>query len=156
MNYLRIEQNDVSNGPGFRVTLFVAGCNHKCEGCWSPHSWNRNNGFLFTKEIQDEVIRLINLSHHRGLSLSGGDPMFPGNRTAILELVKRVKAECPGKDIWMWSGFTREQLESIPLCKEILSHIDVLIDGRYDHSKRDLFLEYRGSSNQRVIFLKKT
>ena len=154
MNYLQYYPIDVVNGVGTRCTLFVSGCDHFCKGCHNSSSWNASGGHPFTAEMEDQIIKDLGdpRIHRDGLSLSGGDPLFPGNIDGILQLVKRVKAEYPDKDIWLWTGYTLETLTESQ--REIMDYVDVLIDGKFELDKRDLSLAWRGSSNQRVIKLK--
>lgn len=154
MNYHKYYSVDVVNGPGTRCSLFVAGCEHKCKGCYNKSTWKIDSGFLFTKDIEDKIIKDLNDTEikRQGLSLSGGDPLHPDNMQQILKLVKRVKKECEGKDIWLWTGYRYNELTSMQ--KEILNYIDVIIDGKFDQDKKDSKLLWRGSSNQNVIYLK--
>ena len=154
MNYLQYYPIDVVNGVGTRCTLFVSGCEHFCKGCHNSSSWDAAGGHPFTTEMEDLIIKDLGDTriHRDGLSLSGGDPLFPGNIDAILKLVQRVKAEYPDKDIWLWTGYTLETLTDCQ--REIMDYVDVLIDGKFELDKRDLSLAWRGSSNQRVIHLK--
>ncbi|MDA0148397.1 anaerobic ribonucleoside-triphosphate reductase-activating protein [Vibrio sp. LaRot3] len=151
MNYLQYYPVDVVNGPGTRVTLFVSGCVHACRGCYNKKTWKLDAGHLFTEQMEDQLIADLNDDRikKKGLSLSGGDPLHPANLEGILRIVKRVKAECEGKDIWMWTGYTLAELT--PEQREIVDYIDVLVDGKFEQDKKDLNLEWRGSSNQ-VIY----
>ncbi|QCE34672.1 anaerobic ribonucleoside-triphosphate reductase-activating protein [Acetobacteraceae bacterium] len=148
MNYHKYYPVDVVNGEGTRCTLFVAGCEHKCRGCYNKTTWKPDSGLPFTQEIEDRI--LTDLKDQRikrqGLSLSGGDPLHPHNVPAILKLVKRVKTECPSKDVWLWTGYTKENLTAAQA--EILDFIDVLIDGKFVEELKDPALFWRGSSNQ--------
>lgn len=154
MNYHKYYSVDVVNGPGTRCSLFVAGCEHKCKGCYNKSTWKIDSGFLFTKDIEDKIIKDLNDTEikKQGLSLSGGDPLHPDNMQQILKLVKRVKKECEGKDIWLWTGYRYNELTSMQ--KEILNYIDVIIDGKFDQDKKDSKLLWRGSLNQNIIYLK--
>ncbi|WP_252178239.1 anaerobic ribonucleoside-triphosphate reductase-activating protein [Endozoicomonas sp. 4G] len=154
MNYQQYYPLDVVNGEGTRCTLFVSGCEHFCKGCHNPATWDASKGQPFDQAMEDRILKDLGdpRIHRDGLSLSGGDPLFPENLAAILHLVKRVKEELPDKDIWLWTGYTLEDLT--PQQKRIIEFVDVLIDGKYQDSKRDLSLAWRGSSNQRVIRLK--
>lgn len=136
------------NGEGTRCTLFVSGCEHNCRGCYNKSTLNPNSGHLFTQELEDQIITDLKDTRirRRGLSLSGGDPLHPANIGSIYKLVIRVKEECPDKDIWMWTGYTIEELSSEQ--KAILEHIDVLIDGKFEQDNYDPELLWRGSSNQ--------
>ena len=153
MNYLQYYPIDIVNGEGTRCTLFVSGCEHFCKGCHNSSTWDAKAGTLYTPELEDQILK--DLSDTRvqrdGLSLSGGDPLFPDNLNDILHLVERVKAELPQKDIWLWTGYTLESLSRKQ--QSIIQNVDVLIDGKYEEDKRDLSLAWRGSSNQRVIKL---
>ncbi len=151
MNYLQYYPIDVVNGVGTRCTLFVSGCEHFCKGCHNSSSWDAASGHPFTQAMEDQIIRDLGDTriHRNGLSLSGGDPLFPGNLDCILRLVKRVKDTYPDKDIWLWTGYTLETLKEKQ--RKIISYIDVLVDGKFELEKRDLSLAWRGSSNQRVI-----
>ena len=151
MNYLQYYPVDVVNGEGTRCTLFVSGCEHLCKGCHNSTSWDASKGHPFDQVMEDRIVGdLADQRIHRdGLSLSGGDPLFPPNISAILKLVKRVNKEFPEKDIWLWSGYTLETLTREQ--QEVIKYIDVLIDGKFELEKRDLSLPWRGSSNQRII-----
>ncbi|QCE33806.1 anaerobic ribonucleoside-triphosphate reductase-activating protein [Acetobacteraceae bacterium] len=148
MNYHKYYPVDVVNGPGTRCTLFVAGCEHKCRGCYNKTTWKIDSGKAFTAEIEDRIIADLNDMRikRQGLSLSGGDPLHPCNVPAILHLVQRVKVECENKDIWLWTGYTRAELT--PEQSQILEFIHVLIDGKFVEALKDPSLLWRGSSNQ--------
>ncbi|OLQ84840.1 anaerobic ribonucleotide reductase-activating protein [Vibrio ponticus] len=154
MNYHQYYPIDVVNGPGTRVTLFVSGCEHKCRGCYNKTTWRVDSGHPFTQQLEDQIIADLNDTRikRKGLSLSGGDPLHPSNVADVLRLVKRVRAECPNKDIWLWSGYTLGELSEAQ--KEIVDLIDVLVDGKFEQEKRDLNLEWRGSSNQVIHYFK--
>lgn len=151
MNYHRYIDVDVVNGPGTRCTLFVAGCEHRCPECYNASTWRPDSGRPFTAEQAGRIVADLNDTRipRRGLSLSGGDPLFPGNCSAILELVRDVKRRCPGKDIWVWTGYRIEELA--PAQQAILDYIDVLVDGRFIKALADPGLLFRGSSNQRLL-----
>lgn len=153
MNYHKYYNIDVVNGPGTRCSLFVAGCVHQCKGCYNKSTWNINSGFLFTPEIEDRIVTDLNdtVIKRQGLSLSGGDPLHPDNCEAILHLVKRVKTECKGKDIWLWTGYCFNEFNVFQ--KKIIKYIDVIIDGKFEQEKKDSKLLWRGSANQRIIYL---
>ena len=150
MNYSKYYPLDVINGEGTRCTLFVSGCEHQCRGCYNQSTWSPDAGLLFTPELADQIIKDLNDTRIRkqGLTLTGGDPLHPKNLTQILQLVKRVKSECINKDIWMWTGYVRDQLTKQQL--EVIHHIDVLIDGKFEKELADPNLKWRGSSNQTV------
>ena len=153
MNYLQYYPVDVVNGEGTRCTLFVSGCEHFCKGCHNSSTWDAQKGHPFDQAMEDRILEDLGDQRIKrdGLSLSGGDPLFPGNLSGILQLVKKVKVTYPTKNIWMWTGYTLENLS--PAQQEIIQYIDVLIDGRFELDKRDLSLPWRGSSNQRIIKL---
>ncbi|MGY3571629.1 anaerobic ribonucleoside-triphosphate reductase-activating protein [Vibrio paucivorans] len=148
MNYHQYHPVDVVNGPGTRCTLFVSGCVHQCRGCYNQSTQRLDSGHLFTQELEDHIIADLNDTRikRRGLSLSGGDPMHPANVADVLKLAKRVKEECPGKDIWMWTGYTLAELDGAQ--RELLSYVDTLIDGKFIQERADPSLKWRGSDNQ--------
>lgn len=150
MNIHQYYPVDVVNGPGTRCTLFVAGCVHQCEGCYNKSTWRIDSGVPFTQEMEDQVIADLNDTRipRQGLSLSGGDPLHPQNVPFILKLVQRVRSECPGKDIWLWTGYLLAELT--PQQQEVVSLINVLIDGKFVKELADPSLLWRGSSNQVV------
>ncbi|MGN1128565.1 MAG: anaerobic ribonucleoside-triphosphate reductase activating protein [Candidatus Flemingiibacterium sp.] len=162
MNYCEIKNCDIADGPGVRVTLFVSGCTNHCEGCFQPETWDFGYGEPFTREVEDRLIGLLEPHYIAGLTLLGGDPFEPSNQAALLPFVKRVRETYPEKTIWAYTGFTFEELTtdgSHPRCQatdELLSMIDVLVDGRFVLKLKDLRLRFRGSSNQRLIDVKKT
>ncbi|QLE85032.1 MULTISPECIES: anaerobic ribonucleoside-triphosphate reductase-activating protein [Shewanella] len=153
MNYHQYFPVDVVNGPGTRATLFVSGCEHQCRGCYNQSTWNPNNGHEFDNQMIDRIIADLSDSRikRRGLSISGGDPLYPANLSAILDLVQRVKQAVPEKDIWMWTGYTRSQLSPEQLA--ILAYVDVLVDGKFEQDLADPSLPYCGSSNQVIHHL---
>lgn len=154
MNYHQYYPVDVVNGPGTRCTLFVSGCIHQCRGCYNKSTWSLTSGKPFTQEIEDTIIADLNDTRikRQGLSLSGGDPLHPQNLSAILKLVKRVKAQCPDKDIWVWTGYLFASLT--PEQQEVVDYINVLIDGKFVQELYDPALLWRGSSNQTIYKLK--
>lgn len=153
MNYHQYFPIDVVNGPGTRATLFVSGCEHGCKGCYNQSTWSLRSGHFFTSDLEDQIIADLNDTRirRRGLSLSGGDPMHPANLDVVLRLVKRVKKECAGKDIWLWTGYLLSELSADQ--QQILPFIDVLIDGKFEQRLADPDLEWRGSSNQVIHYL---
>ena len=162
MNYCNIKNCDIADGPGVRVTLFVSGCTNHCKGCFQPETWDFDYGEPFTRETEDKLIAMLEPHYIAGMTLLGGDPFEPSNQRALLPFVKRVRETCPDKTIWAYSGFTYEELKtdgSHPRCEvtdELLRLLDVLVDGRFVEEKKDLRLRFRGSSNQRIIDVKKT
>jgi anaerobic ribonucleoside-triphosphate reductase activating protein len=152
MHYNNYYPVDVVNGPGTRCTLFVSGCEHQCRGCYNKSTWRLDSGHAFTQEMEDNIINDLNDTRikRRGLSLSGGDPLHPANLTAVLKLVMRVKTECVGKDIWLWSGYVLAELTKQQ--RQIVDLIDVLIDGKFEQEKRDPSLVWKGSENQVIHY----
>ena len=155
MNYAKIRKLDVTNGPGIRTTLFVSGCTHNCEGCFNKEQQDFNYGNKFTKETEDEFIQLTKNKQIKGVNILGGEPMQQIIDDTLLNLLKRIKLETD-KPIWLWTGYTFEEIVNNPKRLEILREVDVLIDGKFQADKRDIMLKYRGSSNQRVIDVKKS
>lgn len=160
MNYCRINPCDIANGPGVRVSLFVSGCRRHCPGCFNPATWDFEAGEPFTKEVQERVLTLLAPDHIAGLTLLGGEPFEPENQAALLPLARSVKLRFPTKGIWAYTGFTLEELlhggsAKTDATAELLSQIDVLVDGPFVQELRDISLVFRGSSNQRLINLKK-
>ena len=155
MNYAKIRKLDVTNGPGIRTTLFVSGCTHNCEGCFNKEQQDFNYGNKFTKETEDEFIQLTKNKQIKCVNILGGEPMQQIMDDTLLNLLKRIKLETD-KPIWLWSGYTFEEIVNNPKRLEILREVDVLIDGKFQADKRDIMLKYRGSSNQRVIDVKKS
>ncbi|RDH42062.1 anaerobic ribonucleoside-triphosphate reductase-activating protein [Zooshikella ganghwensis] len=155
MNYHKYFSVDVVNGPGTRCTLFVSGCEHRCEGCYNKATWHPNSGDKFTEALQTQIIKDLKDTRikRRGLSLSGGDPLYPSNLKTILHLVKTVKQECPDKDIWLWTGYTLENFSEQQ--RQILPFIDVLIDGKFEIEHANPTLTWRGSANQMIYQIDK-
>lgn len=152
MRYAKIRKMDISNGPGVRVSVFMQGCSFHCKNCFNPETWDFNGGLAFNDTVIDQVLDLCREDHISGLSILGGEPMHPNNIEATTQLVKAFKKKYPKKNIWIWSGFLFDQLQD----KEVLKYIDVLVDGQFVDEKKDPTLKWRGSSNQRVIDIKKS
>lgn len=154
MNIHRYYDVDIVNGPGTRCTLFVAGCEHHCPHCYNQSTWRVDSGVPFTIEMEETLIRDLNDSRipRQGLSLSGGDPLHPANVPDIFRLVKRVRRECPGKDIWLWTGYTLAELTAAQ--RAIVDLINVLVDGKFVEALKDPMLLWRGSSNQVIHYLR--
>ncbi|MEQ9893143.1 anaerobic ribonucleoside-triphosphate reductase-activating protein [Pectobacterium aroidearum] len=150
MNYHQYYPVDVVNGPGTRCTLFVAGCVHECVGCYNKSTWRLNSGQPFTQEQEDRIIADLQdtVIPRQGISLSGGDPLHPQNVPDILRLVERIRAECPGKDIWVWTGYVLTELTTAQ--QRVVDLINVLVDGKFVQDLKDPALIWRGSSNQVV------
>lgn len=157
MNYAGINFNDVANGTGVRTSLFVSGCTHHCPGCFSKQTWDFDYGEPFTKEIRDMVIDSVSESYYKGLSILGGDPLEIQNTETVLDLVLKYRELYHNsKDIWLYTGSIYENIleYGTDLQKKILDQVDVLVDGPFIQSKKDPKLKFRGSSNQRIIYLK--
>lgn len=160
MNYASIKTTDVANWPGIRVNLFVSGCRHKCKGCFNALAWNFKFGKPYTQTEEDYIIQSLKPDFCEGLTLLWGEPLEPENAPYIASLVKRVKETFPNKNIWCYSGFTYEELlareSNEPAIKEVLEHIDILVDWKFVLEKKNLKLAFRGSENQRLINIPKT
>ena len=162
MYYGNIKKTDIADGLGVRVSLFVSGCTNHCKHCFQPETWDFHYGKPFTAETEEELMKALSPSYINGLSLLGGEPFEPENQRVLLPFVRRVRAAFPDKDVWCYTGFTLEKdllSESRVRCEatdELLSLIDVLVDGRFEEEKKSAALKFCGSSNQRLIDLKKT
>lgn len=161
MYYGNIKPFDIANGPGVRVTLFVSGCTNACPNCFQPETWDFTYGQPFNDEAKERIFTELSQPFIQGLTLLGGDPFEPSNQEALVPFLKEVRARFPDKDIWSFSGYTLEELQSDghPRCHvtdEFLSLLDVLVDGRYVEELHDITLKFRGSSNQRLIDMKRT
>lgn len=153
-NYIDLS---VVDGEGTRCVLFVSGCSHKCKGCYNKSTWNPKSGYEFTKEMEDRIIADLKDTRikRRGITLSGGDPLHFNNRDGILRLCRRIKQECPDKDIWLYTGYALECLKEMEnmVIDFILGYVDVLVDGKFEQELKDPSLKFRGSSNQRIIYM---
>ena len=161
MYYGTIKKRDIANGPGVRVSLFVSGCTHRCEGCFNEIAWDFSYGEPFNKDVENELLEALAPDYIAGLTLLGGEPFEPENQRALLPFLKRVREAFPKKTIWSFSGYTLEQLqgESRARCEvtdEMLAQLDVLVDGRFVLAKKNIRLRFRGSENQRLIDMNKT
>lgn len=162
MHYGEIKNCDIANGEGVRVTLFVSGCTNHCKNCFQPQTWDFDYGKPFTEETEAELFRLLSPRYIRGLTLLGGEPFEPENQRSLLPFLRRLRRELPEKTVWAFTGFTWEELHtegSHPRCEvtdELLSLIDVLVDGRYVEELKDIGLRFRGSGNQRLLDLNAT
>ena len=159
MNYATIKNCDIANGPGVRVSLVVSGCTHRCPGCFNEIAWDFDYGTPFTEETVESIVNMLRPAHIRGLTLLGGEPFEPQNQSAIVALLRRVKQELPEKSIWAFSGylFDKDILSGrLGDTSEYLSYLDVLVDGPFLESKKNLSLRFRGSENQRLIDVKKS
>lgn len=157
MNYAAIKKYDVANGPGVRVSLFVSGCTHHCPGCFNKETWDFNYGSPFDSDVMNEVIKALEPSYIRGFTLLGGEPFEYSNQQGVLPLLREIKNRFPHKDIWCFTGYDFEKdilgnmVNKWPETNEMLSYIDVLVDGEFVESLKNLSLRFRGSSNQRLI-----
>ena len=162
MHYGEIKKCDIANGEGVRVSLFVSGCTHHCPGCFNKDTWDFSYGKEYTDETEQEIIEALSPDYINGLSLLGGEPFEPQNQQVLVQLLRKVREQYPQKTIWCYSGylFDRELLsESRARCEytdEMLSMIDILVDGRFVEKLKDIRLVFRGSSNQRIIDVKKS
>lgn len=152
MRYHNITKDDMLNGEGLRVVLWVAGCGHACPGCHNPVTWDANGGLPFDEAAEDELFAELGKDYVSGVTLSGGDPLFPGNRADIAALCARIRQRFPDKTIWLYTGYTWEEIQDLPLLK----NVDVVVDGRFVQALADSQLHWRGSANQRVIDVQRT
>ena len=155
MKYAEIRKFDVTNGPGVRTTLFVSGCTNNCEGCFNEELQSFAYGEKWSEDICEEFLEYVKNPNVKGVNILGGEPMEQTMDKDLVNLLSRIKQETQ-KSIWLWSGFLYENIIKDPLKKEILSFVDVLVDGKFELANRNISLKYRGSSNQRVIDVKET
>ncbi|HEY9575694.1 MAG TPA: anaerobic ribonucleoside-triphosphate reductase activating protein [Lachnospiraceae bacterium] len=157
MNYSAIKYCDIANGTGVRTVLFVSGCRNRCEGCFQPKTWDFSYGFEFTKDVEEKILKSLEPSYIAGLTVLGGEPFEEENQKVLLPFLKRVRCEFPKKSIWAYTGYIfdkdlkvggRKYTENT---RELLSCLDVLVDGPFDLQKKNLMLKFRGSENQRLI-----
>ncbi len=156
MNYATIKKYDIANGTGVRVSLFVSGCTHYCKNCFNSIAWDFNYGNLFTEEVENELLQALSNSHIAGLTLLGGEPLEPSNQRGLISFLRKVKERLPEKTIWCYTGYTYETdvltgKVHTEITDEFLSYLDVLVDGEFIESLKNLNLKFRGSSNQRII-----
>ncbi|MBR6509405.1 MAG: anaerobic ribonucleoside-triphosphate reductase activating protein [Clostridia bacterium] len=162
MNYAVIKKFDIANGPGVRVSLFVSGCRHKCKNCFNSEAWDFSYGKPFTNDTLDEILTALSPNHIEGFSLLGGEPFEPENQEGVLEILKAIKEKMPEKTVWCYTGFLYDtqllegKVGNSETVKEILKRIDVLVDGRFVEELKSPDLIFRGSSNQRIIDVKKS
>lgn len=163
MNFGQIFECDIANGEGCRTSLFVSGCTHHCSGCFNPDTWDFGYGKPFTEETEDFIIDTLRPVYIRGLTLLGGEPMEPENQPSVRHLLERVRNDVPHADIWIYSGYTIEELlepddkrchteDTLP----ILKCTDILVDGEFHIREKNIMLRFRGSANQRIIDMKRT
>ena len=162
MNYANIKYYDIADGEGVRTTLFVSGCTNRCKGCFQPETWDFGYGEPFTEAVQNQILESLEPSYINGLTLLGGEPFEPSNQAALLPFLRRVKARFPDKDIWAFTGFVYDRdlvaggRKHTGFTDEMLSYIDILVDGPFVEDEKDISLQFRGSANQRIIDLNKT
>jgi anaerobic ribonucleoside-triphosphate reductase activating protein len=172
MNYHNITTDDMNNGEGLRVVLWLSGCNHHCKGCQNTQTWDENSGIKFDISAKNEIFEELSKDYISGITFSGGDPLHENNLEKVLMLVNQIRLLFPTKTIWLYTGYTWENIMYSRMPhppkytakeflqwnqrNEIVSSIDVLVDGRYEEDKRDVLLHWRGSSNQRVIDVKES
>ncbi len=152
MNYHNITKDDMLNGDGLRVVLWVAGCGHACPGCHNPITWDPDGGLPFTDKEKEEIFQQLSQDYISGLTLSGGDPLFPANRDAVGKLMNEVKQAYPHKTIWLYTGYLWEEIQDLPF----ISLADVVVDGKFQQKWKQNTLKWKGSRNQRVIDVKET
>ena len=152
MNYHNITVDDMLNGDGLRVVLWVAGCDHHCPGCQNPQTWDACSGIAFDEAAKDELFSALARDYISGVTFSGGDPLFPGNRETVGALIRRIRQTMPDKTIWLYTGSLFEEIRDLPF----VPLIDVIVDGPYIQAQRDTQLHWKGSANQRVIDVQET
>ena len=152
MHYHNITKDDMLNGDGLRVVLWVAGCAHACPGCHNPETWEADSGIPFDQAAKDELFAELEKDYISGVTFSGGDPLFPGNRETVGALCREIRQRFPDKTIWMYTGYRWEQVSELA----ILDTVDVLVDGRFEQALADTALHWRGSANQRLIDVQRT
>ena len=157
MNYAAIKEYDIADGPGVRISLFVSGCRHHCKGCFQPQTWDFSYGDPFTQETEDHILKLLDSDFIQGFTLLGGEPFEPENQAVLANLLRRIRKERPDKDIWCYTGYTYDtDLQPggsvyTDVTDDMLSCIDMLVDGEFVEEKKDITLLFRGSSNQRLL-----
>ena len=157
MNYHKITYPDLENGLGVRITLWVSGCPHHCQGCHNPETWSLKSGKPVTKEIEQELFNILDkYSYLDGITFSGGDPFHILNVGTVTRLCKLIKSRYPHKNIWLYTGYTYEWLMKRPIYAQALEYVDVLVDGEYEEDKRDISIPFCGSTNQRIILVKES
>ncbi|HIV96897.1 MAG TPA: anaerobic ribonucleoside-triphosphate reductase activating protein [Candidatus Agathobaculum stercoravium] len=152
MRYHNITKDDMLNGDGLRVVLWVAGCAHACPGCHNPETWDAAGGIPFDQAAKDELFAELEKDYVSGVTFSGGDPLFPANRETVGALCREIRQRFPDKTIWLYTGYRWEQIEEL----ELIDTVDVLVDGRFEQALADTALHWRGSANQRLIDVKRT
>ena len=164
MHYGTVKKFDVANGEGIRTSLFVSGCTNRCKNCFQPETWAFDYGEPFTDEVAEDILDSFKIPSVRGLTVLGGEPMEPSNQRALLPFLKEFKRRYPSKTLWLFTGNLYEELtgelgehpKHLDITGEILSLVDILVDGRFEEEHKQLGLRFRGSSNQRIIDMNKT
>jgi len=162
MNYATFRTHDVANGPGVRVSLFVSGCTHRCRGCFNAEAWDFSYGEAYTAELEDKIIAALAPDYIKGFSLLGGEPFEPSNQAGLVGLLEKIKRSYPQKSIWCYTGYDFERdilagrLGDRDVTERMIDCIDVLVDGEFVEEKKDLSLRFRGSSNQRIIDVRRS
>ena len=164
MYYGAIKKSDIANGEGIRTTLFVSGCRNRCPGCFQPETWAFDYGAPFTDDVKEDIFKTFENPSVRGLTILGGEPMEPENQRGLLPFLREFKSRFPKKNVWLYTGNLYEELmgevggheKALDITRELLSYVDILVDGRFIEEKKSLGLRFRGSSNQRVIDMNKT
>ena len=162
MNYGNIKKFDIADGEGVRVSLFVSGCTNKCPGCFQPETWDFHYGQPYTQATEDEILEALGKEYIQGLTMLGGEPFEIENQKELVKLVRKVKEKYPEKDIWCYTGFVLDKdlinggRRHCEVTDELLSYIDILVDGPFIQERKNLTLKFRGSENQRVIDMKKS
>lgn len=152
MRYHNITKDDMLNGEGLRTVLWVSGCAHGCKGCQNPITWDADGGLPFDAAAEEELFAAADKSYISGITLSGGDPLYPDNREEITALAKKIRQQLPDKNIWLYTGYRWEEVSALP----VMEYIDVLVDGKYVEDLKDAKLHWRGSFNQRIIDVQKS
>ena len=152
MKYHNITKDDMLNGDGLRVVLWVSGCSHKCKGCHNAVTWDENVGLDFDESAKNELFAELEKDYVSGITFSGGDPLFHSNRECVGKLINEINEKFSDKTIWLYTGYTWEDIKDL----DFIKHVDVLVDGRFEEDKKDVNLFWKGSSNQRVINVKST
>ena len=152
MRYHNITKDDMLNGDGLRVVLWVAGCGHHCRECQNPITWDPDGGILFDGEAREEIFEQLEKDYTAGITFSGGDPLHEANLKEVTALAKEIRSRYPKKTIWLYTGYLWEEIRE----GEIMKYLDVLVDGRFEPEKKDLTLKWKGSYNQRVINVPKS
>ena len=158
MNYAAIKPWDIANGPGVRVSLFVSGCTHHCKDCFNAEAWDFDYGEPFDEAVMDRLVELLKPDYIRGITYLGGEPFDPRNQPGLLALSRKIRAACPNRSIWAFTGYVYD--ENLPrlagVTDELLSYLDVLVDGPFIAAQKNLSLRFRGSENQRLIDMPQT